>query len=145
MCCVEAPAAVCLRELYGGDKTAFTDDLEAYLLRGYVVSTPDVFAMARPVCRGWPLEWIADVTREPENPDTWFIWQATGNLQLAIKLFPFPLTFIGAGRRGRPVFHRMNRFLSLTESLHHVWTFRKQTKDAGRSCCASSADHGEQR
>jgi hypothetical protein len=110
------PSEICLTILYCGDKAAFTADLDGHLQYGYVHSTPEVFTMARPVCSWWSLGQIEDVTQvpHPRDADAWLIWQLTGSLQEAVKLFPFPLTYIGAGRKGSLRFYEFERFMRLT-------------------------------
>lgn len=88
--------------LYKGDTRRFTDELEQHFLFGYVVATPEAFAMARPICSDWTAGEIRDIQRvEPlETADTWFIWLLAGKLDVAVRWLPQPLPFIGFARRG---------------------------------------------
>lgn len=89
--------------LYQGDTRRFTDELEQHFLFGYVVATPDAFAMARPVLSTWEPSRIADITEvEPlETADAWFIWLLAGKLAVAVRWLPVELPLIGFSRRGK--------------------------------------------
>src|SRR5687768_819338 len=93
----EKAAEVC--KGYGGD---FRDEVEAFMLTGYVFSTPELFVMGKPVPKGakivspwgsWPLE----------SCDAWYIWLAVSSRGLLplLELMPFPLPFVGFHREGR--------------------------------------------
>lgn len=83
----------------------FDNDLKAHFERGYVVSTPQAFAMARPVRRDWTQGRISnpwDV--EPlETADCWFIWALAGDLSVAARWLPCELPWLGLSQRGSPV------------------------------------------
>lgn len=82
---------------------SFENDLKAHFERGYVVSTPQAFAMARPVRRDWKPGKIGnpwDV--EPlEFADCWFIWALAGDLAVAARWLPRELPWLGFARRGK--------------------------------------------
>ena len=61
----------------------FEADLEAHFRHGCVVTTPQVFAMARPVRRDWTPERLRNPFEvEPlETADCWFIWCLAGDLR----------------------------------------------------------------
>lgn len=61
--------------------TSFEEDLDAHLIHGHVVSTPEYFIMARPVKRDAPAEYITDAMFyfPPEECDCWHIWLAAGD------------------------------------------------------------------
>lgn len=88
--------------LYQGDTRRFTDELEQHFLFGYVVATPDAFAMARPVLSTWEPSRIADITEvEPlETADAWYIWLMAGKLAVAARWLPVELPLIGLAQRG---------------------------------------------
>jgi hypothetical protein len=88
--------------LYRGDTRRFTDELEQHFLFGYVVATPDAFAMARPVLSTWEPSRIADITEvEPlETADAWYIWLLAGKLSVAARWLPVELPLIGLAQRG---------------------------------------------
>lgn len=116
-----SPVEVCLETLYFGDREWFTDDLELYLTHGYVVSTPEFFALLRPVCSWWTREQLADQTlvASREEADSWYIWQLTGNLQKAVTSIPFRLTYVIACRNGRNRTYRLDALERLTGILQN--------------------------
>lgn len=82
---------------------SFREDLEAHLLHGYVSSTPEGFAMARPVPR---MSDEADILNPWKNwpvaeCDAWLIYLAAGDLRELWARLPFPRAWIGLERRGR--------------------------------------------
>ena len=82
--------------------------LELYLRYGYVLSTPAMFVMARPVCRAWSPEDILDFFQPafPPGADTWHVEFASGDLGRMFGYFPFPLRWISFERGdGRLRFH----------------------------------------
>lgn len=70
-------------------------------MHGYVLSTPETFVMARPVCSRDPVEMIVDpwVTYSRGDCDAWLIYLAAGNLRPALEWFPFELPLIGWERK----------------------------------------------
>jgi len=60
----------------------WTVAVELHLQRGWVVSTPALFVMARPVCAAWPDAEILDLhstARQLPGPyDCWHVWAASG-------------------------------------------------------------------
>ena len=84
---------------------SFEADLEAHFRHGYVVTTPQAFAMARPVCRDWrPVELCDPFKVEPlETADCWFIWCLAGDLSVAARWLPCELPWLGFARRGKAV------------------------------------------
>jgi hypothetical protein len=69
----------------------FIERLLLFLRFGYVISTPGLFAMFRPVCAGDALERIADPEYQPARPDAWFVDLAVGKLHFMPQLMPYPL------------------------------------------------------
>ena len=98
----------------GRPDMSFDDDLAAHFLRGYVISTPEAFAMGRPVRREWTPEKLADPLHvEPlESADCWFIWALAGDLRAAVRWLPRELTWFGFSQRGGPA-----RFLKAKKVL----------------------------
>jgi len=76
---------------------SFREDFEAHLLGGYVTSTPEYFAMARPVIRAADAADIVNpwVTFDREDCDAWLIYLAAGDLAQLIAAPPFHLPWIG--------------------------------------------------
>lgn len=78
----------------------FTDELEAFLLTGFVFSTPMAFLMGKPVPRD---VWIHDPweTWPKERCDAWFVWLAVGDAWRLMDMMPFELPYVGWYRQGR--------------------------------------------
>jgi len=99
---------------------SFEDDLKAHCERGYVVSTPQAFGMARPVRRDWTpgrLNNPWDV--EPlESADCWFLWVLAGDLAVAARWLPCELHWLGFARRGKPA-----RFAKAPDLLNKALAF----------------------
>lgn len=126
----------------------FVRDLELHFLHGYVVSTPQLFMMGRPVCRCWPHARIVDPSfniRARRN--CWHVYLASGDLARMFDLMPFPLLFIS--------FERMNALrIYRTDALRRRITKLSKSADGrkigllqgrgqpARSASASSRDHG---
>lgn len=66
----------------------FEHDLFLHLMHGVVISTPEVFAMVRPVWRIWWNEKNRDPSQVAPDGDTWWIWLAAGDVR---RLFDWPL------------------------------------------------------
>jgi hypothetical protein len=106
---------VAARRVYNQEECArtFEADLEAHLLVGWVISTPEVFVMGRPVLSSAPVEQILDPwqTFPREAVDCWHIWLAAGNLAAMWQYLPFELPWFSFERDNRLKLHRF-------ESLH---------------------------
>ena len=94
----------------------FEQDLFAHLTGGTVISTPEVFAMLRPVCRDWPLDWLRDPGRiEPEG-DCWWIYCAAGDVRQLFGMLP-PKIWVAFERSNTPrvwEYARLRRLLNAT-------------------------------
>lgn len=86
-------------------------DLAEHLHHGYVLATPEVFAMGRPVRHDAPERELLDIRRTFEDPDCWFVWAAAVSaghtLAELLARLPFWLPMI--------TFHRIK---SPTNRLH---------------------------
>jgi len=82
---------------------SFEQNLAAHFERGYVVSTPQAFGMARPVRRDWEPGRLNDPWDvEPlESADCWFLWVLAGDLSVAARWLPQSLPWLGFARRGK--------------------------------------------
>lgn len=82
---------------------SFEQNLAAHFERGYVVSTPQAFGMARPVRRDWEPGRLNDPWDvEPlESADCWFLWVLAGDLSVAARWLPQALPWLGFARRGK--------------------------------------------
>lgn len=95
------------RSVYDAEPCArtFEVDLIAHLALGYVVSTPEVFAMFRPVHRDGG-EGIVDPFVSFPDPDCWHIYLAAGDISLIHGFIPHPLPWVSWERKNRLRFHR---------------------------------------
>ena len=111
--------AIRARALYGeDDPTGFRNDLEAHLLGGVVISTPEVFLMGRPVCSTAPIPEISDPWQAFPGPhcDAWFVWCGAGTVGAMLEAMPYPLPRIGWGRGGAVRFYELSRLAKRFES-----------------------------
>lgn len=92
--------------VYGREPCArpFTEDLEAHMRHGWVISTPTIFLMARPVRSDWPDSVVLNPWELTEAPDAWHVWLAAGEWREAFSHAPFPLRWVSFQRRN--ILHR---------------------------------------
>lgn len=93
-------------ELYRPSHLSFEDDLEDHVQNGgYVIMTPDVHILARPIRRDWMPERIAKSSEvEPRaSADCWFVWLLCGSLKEAVKYLPYHLPWFGFSQKGQAV------------------------------------------
>lgn len=83
-------------------KNSFDLDVALYLKFGYVIATPQVFLMGRPVEKGASYQQLMDLTHQFESPDCWWIFLAAGNLKEFFRYEPFPLPYFGWERSNKP-------------------------------------------
>lgn len=69
----------------------FREDVEAHMLNGYVVSTPEMFVLFRPVNWMNGTSAIVDPWFEHEECDTWHIYLFAGDVTNLGKHIPYPL------------------------------------------------------
>jgi hypothetical protein len=90
-------------EVYAREPCArpFAEDLEAHLLNGYVIATPNVFLMARPVPVTADSVDILNphVTWPKHQCDAWHIWLAAGDMREFVKHLPWPTKWVCFERR----------------------------------------------
>lgn len=83
----------------------FLRDLASHAAGGHIFITPHVFAMIRPVVKGWEPWMLANpegyVARD-EAADCWFVWLLCGSLKEAVKHLPYHLPWFGFSQRGQP-------------------------------------------
>lgn len=109
------------------DQQTFLTYLFAYLACGYVVSTPTLFMMFRPIRRDASDEEIRNARHRFADPDCWLVWEAGGYLPSLLALFPFKLPYLAFYRRADPVLHvyPIDRFRALVSAgarTHHAPT-----------------------
>lgn len=102
---------------------SFDDDLKAHFERGYIVSTPQAFGMARTVRKDWTTGRLNnpwDV--EPlESADCWFLWVLAGDLAVAAHWLPCELPWLGFARRGKAA-----RFVKASSLLKKAFAISKR-------------------
>lgn len=93
-------------------------DMTWHAMRGYVLSTPCEFALARPVALRWGEDKICDLSDnrltdfELTLPlDCWHITVAVGDMRELMTYIPFPLPFISFERRECFRVYQMSKFL----------------------------------
>jgi hypothetical protein len=91
---------------------SFDEDLFHHLRHGYVISTPQFFALLRPVQRDWPIAWLREPWRIDRQGNCWWLWLLAGDLVAGAQALPFPLPYIGYERENVPVIRRASRFIS---------------------------------
>ncbi|CAB4186549.1 hypothetical protein UFOVP1329_23 [uncultured Caudovirales phage] len=91
----------------------FDHDLVLHLMNGYVVSTPEVFVMARRVHRHWSVAQLLDPTLTAPDGDCWWVWCLAGQMSAVVPLIPISLPWVGFERSNVPVIVRASRLLSL--------------------------------
>jgi hypothetical protein len=79
----------------------FQEELEAFLLKGFVLATPDAFLMGRPVPKGFEIQSVWDNLPEGQEVNSWLVWCGCGNAGRLLAMAPFELPWIGWVRQGR--------------------------------------------
>jgi hypothetical protein len=117
--------------LAGGWHWSFEQVIAAHAHNGggQVHVTPEVFVLARPVCRAWPEEWICDPQRVAARADgggnaggggdgggiasadgiadCWHVWLLAGDAPAALRYLPYELPFMSWHRRGKLRVHAL--------------------------------------
>jgi hypothetical protein len=83
------------------DQDRLTEVVEAHFLHGYVISTPEIFVVARRVVSLWPDEMLADIRRVDPDGDCWHVELFAGDMEAVLAAMPFPLPFVSFHRRDR--------------------------------------------
>ena len=108
---IEKAAEVYLREPCA---RTFQEDLKLHLLYGYVISTPRLFIMGRPVVKGAPASEIVDpsFTFPEALCNCWHIYLAAGNgIQEFFRVEPFELPWLSWERKNILRYHRRDAIL----------------------------------
>lgn len=87
-------------QVYEQEESArpFWEDLQAHLLYGWVMSTPELFLMARQVKRDWPDELLKNPWAIDDDGDCWHVWLAAGDLSKVKEFIPYPLPYLSYER-----------------------------------------------
>lgn len=118
-----------ITEVSGSDQ--FGRDLKKHLVHGFVVSTPQGFAMGRPVRHDAPLDELMQISVAFENPDCWLIWCAAGQLSVIAQFLPFWLPLIA--------FHRADERRAGVQKLRVYQTSR--LVELARAGLMTNAEH----
>lgn len=91
---------------------SFTEDLEAHLRHGWVISTPDLFLMARKISVAWSRDVVLNPyqTAHDNAADAWHVWLAAGNWRSAFAQAPHPLPWVVIERKNKLRYYDWNRF-----------------------------------
>jgi len=133
----EAPS-IQARRIYDREDTfrSFKDDLDLHLLNGYVISTPELFVMARPVPRIAARNAICDpaVTWPTYYCSCWHVHIYAGKLPLLFTLLPYELPYGSFQKRDRLRFYTLNQ---LKERFHRYGQRTESTKRPSPGGCTS--------
>jgi hypothetical protein len=88
---------------------SFDEDLEWHLLNGYVLSTPDVFVMARAVNSKCVGSQIVLPRVQFNHPDCWHIYLLAGDWMKAFQYIPIEYPLISWERKNKLRFYSYNR------------------------------------
>jgi hypothetical protein len=83
---------------------SFKEDLEAHLIYGLVVSTPDLFLMARPVSHDAPRYEIVNPwcnVWDSGEPDCWHLYLYAGDMLSAFQQATYELPYVSFERKNR--------------------------------------------
>lgn len=109
------------------DIIPFEEAMIAHLLFGVVVSTPNVFFMARPVDSNADPFGYDDPWLTYDDPDTWHIYLAAGDLTMVGGLVPYPLPWVSFVRKNSLRFRNSKHMQSL---LRYGRKTKKETDGA---------------
>lgn len=104
------------------DNDPFADVLAAHLVGGVVVSTPDVFFLARPVDTRGEQDLFDYAWCQFADPDCWHCYLAAGDLRGLGRYMPYPLPFISFVRR------KELRIRPLKKVIHR-YGWQKETRE----------------
>lgn len=111
-----------------GNNDTLGADVWLHFQHGYVVATPEAFAMVRPVWSHWERSKLDDVTQTDPEGDCWYIWCLTGSLAVAASWLPCPKKWLAFARRGSP------RLVSWNRLSHEITRqFRRNQRAESRS------------
>ena len=103
------------RRVYENEPCArpFEEDLHWHLRLGWVISTPNLFMMARQVMHDWPKERLQEPWYVHPTGDAVFIWLLAGDMRQALSAAPWPrVEWIGWERSNIPRMYRLESVLA---------------------------------
>ena len=93
----------------------FEQDRDWHLMNGFVFSTPDFFAMGRPVVRSSPVEILVGLHRFPATVcDCWHIYIFAGDMTKAWGILPWDLPWVSIERKNVLKFYRLDSIRRLS-------------------------------
>ena len=122
------------------DNDPFEEVIVAHFLTGIVISTPDVFLLARPVESSDPSP--TDPFEVYDNPDTWHIHLAAGDLSKIADSLPYPLPLVSFVRKNRLHFYRLAPRSDLIERIRRH-DRKKETRRSATESELSRSDGAE--
>jgi hypothetical protein len=96
---------------------SFEHDLFLHLMHGYVISTPEVFAMVRPVRSSWGLELLRTPSETDSAGDCWWVWLAAGDVRKLFDWLP-PKKWVAWECSNTPRFWEYDRLRRLFLARH---------------------------
>ena len=114
--------------------TPFVQVVEAHFFSGVVVSTPDIFVLARRVGHDWDEVRLLDIGQADPAGDCWHVWLFAGNLPQLPAADMLRLPWV--------TFHRGHRLVLLRSARVSEFLAGKWTERSGR---AHSRPHGKHR
>ena len=103
----------------------FPQDLALHLRHGWVISTPTMFLMGRPVERFADPAEILNPAHRFDNPDTWLVWLAAGAPPWeCIKHMPHFLQYVGWERHNKLRFYNTNLLSSRAQARTPAFSLR---------------------
>ena len=88
-------------EMCHKDGGNFLEQLEEFLLTGFVLSAPDAFLMGRAVPYGCEITGDFRQTWPEDECNAWFVWWGVGSAERLLALMPYELPWVGFVRHGR--------------------------------------------
>ena len=93
----------------------FEADLLLHFQHGYVVSTPEAFAMVRRVNHDWPEDRLRQPWETHPQGDCWFVWLLAGDMALTTRWLPCELAWLGYERQNRVIVRQSAKLISLAK------------------------------
>ena len=92
-------------------ETHFREIVEAHFQSGYVISTPELFILARRIKVDWQEARILDPWQYHPEGDAWHIWLFAGSLPAIPAIIPYRLPYVTFHRGDRLSIHGMDTLL----------------------------------
>lgn len=121
---------------------SFYEDVGLHLSFGVVISTDEVFMLARPVHTSWPGDELVNprYTCERRDADAWWLYLLAGDWRQAVLHMPGHLPFIGWERHGSVHWHRTSTIVQ-----HALRDSREGELTEDPNPTANAGQRGEER